>query len=175
MKRLLPTIASYHSGPYSLAAVLRDPGRVGRGCGAVTTREIGVLNYQRHPTDQTARNCHAALLHAGLPLSAYLPMNAVPWFDGKADAASLREGAAMNAEAIIEHRIKRVLLMGKEAQRSRRYLEPILPEFVCLFDLPHPGVLGLSAMKRRDQLVSYDAAKKVFLERFAKASRGQCS
>jgi hypothetical protein len=101
-------------------------------------------------------------------------MNAVPWFDGKADAASLREGAAMNAEAIIAHRITRVLLMGKEAQRSRRYLEPRLPEFVCLFDLPHPGALGLSAMKRRDHLASYDAAKKVFLEMFAKASCGRC-
>lgn len=173
MTRLLPNIAAYHSGPYVIAAILRDPGRIGRGCGAVTTREIGVLNYQRHPTDQTARNCHAALQQAGLPLSAYLPMNAVPWFDGKADASSLREGAAINAEAIIAHGIERVLLMGNHAQRSRRYLEPRLSNSVQLFDLPHPGVLGLLAMKRRDHLPSYDVARWRFFEMFAKAIHGQ--
>lgn len=93
----LPKVASYHCGPYRLAAILSDPGRPGTNCGAEAAGEVGVLNYLAQASDQTACNCHAALEHAGLPLSANLPMNAVPWHGGKADEGSLQEGAAMKA------------------------------------------------------------------------------
>lgn len=167
--REYPRIAEYHTGPYRVAAILRDPGRTGRACGAVTTREVGVLNYQHNARDQTAKNCHKALLACGLPLSAYLPLNAVPWYNGNANQPSLREGATFNSDLIRKHGIDRVLLFGDVAQSARRYLCELLPQHVRLFDLPHPGVLGLNAYKRRLGLATYTQAQAAFIEAFAAA------
>lgn len=168
--RIYPKIAAYHSGPYLVAAILSDPGRMGRGCGAVTTREVGVLNYQHNARDQTAKNCHQALLACGVPLSAYLPLNAVPWYDGNATQASLREGANYNAELIREHCIERVLLLGDVAQSSRRYLCRLLPEEIACSELPHPGVLGLNAYRRRLGLATHAEAQAAFYEAFGDAA-----
>ncbi|UWQ59990.1 hypothetical protein K3722_07620 [Leisingera caerulea] len=168
-QRRYPIIAPYHSGPYRVAAVLRDPGRPEAGCGAEITGEIGVLNYRVKPNDQTAKNCHAALLAAGLPLTAYLPMNAIPWFDGIATAEGLAEGAVMNAELISTHRIKRVLLFGNEAQRSEKYLVPLLDQDVKIAHMPHPSTRGIQGFRRREGLPDFASAKRAFNERFAQA------
>jgi hypothetical protein len=168
--RIYPKIAAYHSGPYLVAAILSDPGRIGRGCGAVTTREVGVLNYQHNARDQTAKNCHHALLACGLPLSTYLPLNAVPWFNGNANQPSLREGANYNAALIREHCIERVLLLGKVAQKSHKYLCGLLPKQIAFSELPHPGGLGLRAYKLRLGLATYPDAQAAFFEAFGAAA-----
>jgi hypothetical protein len=165
--RRFPRIASYHSGPYRIAVILSDPGRPGVSSGAVTTNEIGVLNYRATPSDQTARMCHAAVEFAGLQLSDYLPMNAVPWYDGTQTLADLREGAMMNARSIRDHGIDRVLLLGTTAQRSREFLEPQLPANVRFALLPHPGTRGIGAWARKLG-ISHREAKARFLEEFSR-------
>jgi hypothetical protein len=165
-ERRFPRIASYHSGPYRIAAILSDPGRPDAGRGAVTTNEIGVLNYRAKPSDQTARMCHAAVEHAGLQLSDYLPMNAVPWYDGTQTLNDVREGAMMNAQSIRDHGIDRVLLLGATAQRSRTFLESQLPDNIRFALLAHPGTRGIGAWAR-SLGISHRDAKAPFLEEFS--------
>ena len=137
--RTYPLIASYHCGPYLIAAILQDPGTLyGSKSGAYTTREVGV-----HNPDPTANLVKQALEANNIPLSAYLPLNAVPWYDAPKNRskALLREGADYNRALILQHAVKLVLLLGKDAHRSADYLT--LPAGIEIRKLPHPGRLGL--------------------------------
>ncbi|MGF1551515.1 MAG: hypothetical protein ACFBWO_03310 [Paracoccaceae bacterium] len=169
MPRRFPRIAAYHCGPFRLAGVLRGPGRIGTGCGAVSTGEVGVLNYRRRASDQTALNCHRALRHVGLPVSAYLPLNAIPWFDGTADRASIEEGAMLNADLIARHAITRVVLCGAEAHRAEPHLAARLGPEMRFVRLPHPGTQGLNAHARRHGLAGIEAAREALFDGFARA------
>lgn len=158
-ERRFPRIAPYHSGPYSVAAILQDPGSIhGNGCGAVATGEVGVLN-----DDPTARLCRKALDRNGIPLSAYLPLNAVPWYDspGSIGRELLEEGAAHNRQLIIGHGVGLVLLCGAIARRSERFLR--LPTSITVRHLPHPGNLGL--LNFRDES-GVRIGRAVAIERF---------
>lgn len=160
--RRFPRIAPYHSGPYRLAGILQDPGTVyGAGCNAVRTGEIGVLNG-----DPTAELCRIALETNDIPLSDYLPMNAVPWYDAPASrgAAILREGARFNRHLLLEHGVKLVLLMGKQAQRAERYLD--LPPDVVIRHLPHPGRLGLINFRVDGVRVGAERARQILISGF---------
>ncbi len=137
--RQLPAIAAYHCGPYLIAAILQDPGTIhGNQSGASRTREVGVLN-----PDPTAALVKQALEANAIPLSAYLPLNAVPWYDAPKHRSNalLREGADYNRTLILQHAVKLVLLLGKDAHRSADFLR--LPPEIDLRKLPHPGRLGL--------------------------------
>lgn len=161
--RVLPRIAPYHCGPYTMAAILQDPGTLyGSGCNAQLTGEVGVLNG-----DPTANLCREALETHGIPFSAYLPLNAVPWYDAPRhrSAALLREGAQHNRRLIIEHDVKLVLLLGKQAWRSARWLD--LPEDVELRYLPHPGRLGLINFQVDGKRVGADEARRRLIAGFA--------
>ena len=161
--RVIPRIAPYHRGPYKLAAILQDPGTLhGSGCNAQITGEVGVLNG-----DPTANLCREALEAHGLPLSSYLPLNAVPWYDAPRhrNDTLLREGAHFNRALILESGVKLVLLLGKQACRSERWLD--LPNDVETRRLPHPGRLGLINYHVDGGRVGTDKARRVLIEGFA--------
>lgn len=153
-----------------MAGILRDPGRVGTGCGAVHTGEIGLRNHFHYPRDQTAKNLHDAMDRAGLPLSCYLPMNAIPWYDGIANLATLRAGADHNASLLRHHNVRRIILFGAEAHRSWRYLRPRLPDHVTVTRLPHPSARGISAFRKKIGAANYAEALDAFHRQFAIAA-----
>lgn len=161
--RVFPRIAPYHSGPYIIAAILQDPGTLhGSGCNAQQTGEIGVLNG-----DPTANLCWQALETHGIPLSAYLPLNAVPWYDAPRHRSDtlLREGAKHNRTLIAKHNVKLVLLLGKQAWRSERWLD--LPDDIETRRLPHPGRLGLINFHVDGNRVGADEARRILIEGFS--------
>ena len=116
--------------------------------------------------DPTAELCKFALEANGIALSAYLPMNAVPWYDAPASrgAAILKEGARINRTLLIEHGVKLVLLMGRQAQRSERYLD--LPSDVVVRRLPHPGRLGLINFRVGGLRVGAERAREILIAGF---------
>lgn len=163
MSRIFPRIAPYHCGPYKLAGILQDPGTLhGSGCNALLTGEVGALNG-----DPTANLCREALEAHDIPLSDYLPLNAVPWFDAPRhrNDALLREGAAYNRALILEHGVKLVLLLGKQAWRSQRWLD--LPDDIELRFLPHPGRLGLINYRVDGIRIGPSAARQILIDGFA--------
>lgn len=160
---IFPRIAPYHSGPYLIAAILQDPGTLhGSGCNAQLTGEIGVMNG-----DPTANLCRQALETHGIPLSAYLPLNAVPWYDAPRHRSDtlLREGAKYNRELITKHNVKLVLLLGKQAWRSERWLN--LHDDTEIRRLPHPGRLGLINFHVDGKRVGANEARRLLIEGFA--------
>lgn len=161
--RVIPRIAPYHCGPYRLGAILQDPGTIhGSGSNAQKTGEIGVLNG-----DPTATLCRQALEANGIPLSAYLPMNAIPWYDAPTSrpARLLRDGAAHSRRLILEAGVDLVLLLGRQAWASARYLD--LPERIEIRRLPHPGRLGLINYRENGKIVGAHEAQKRLLAGFA--------
>ncbi|PTW44283.1 hypothetical protein [Rhodovulum kholense] len=161
--RVIPRIAPYHSGPYRLGAILQDPGTIhGSGCNAQKTGEIGVLNG-----DPTANLCRQALEANGIPLSAYLPMNAIPWYDAPASrpARLLKQGAAHNRRLILEAGVDLVLLLGRQAWTSARYLD--LPDRIEIRRLPHPGRLGLVNYRENGTILGASEARKRLIAGFA--------
>jgi hypothetical protein len=166
-KRIYPKIADYHCGPYKVGAILRDPGRPEARSGADLTREIGVLNYRAKASDKTAQNCHQALETAGFPLAHYLPMNAIPWYDGQANQASLIEGSLYNAALITEHKVSKIILFGSEARRSRGFLEANIPFDIDVLELPHPSTRGLQAFQRQVEAATFSEAKNLYFEKVA--------
>ena len=160
--RHYPLVAHYHSGPYLIAAILQDPGTLhGSKSGAYTTREVGV-----HNPDPTANLVKQALEANSIPLSAYLPLNAVPWYDAPKHRSSalLREGAAYNRELILGHAVKLVLLLGKDAQRSAEFLN--LPPDIEIRKLPHPGRLGLINFQENGRRIGADATRQRIIDGF---------
>ena len=160
--RQYPSIARYHSGPFLIAAILQDPGTIhGNQSGATRTRELGVLN-----PDPTAALCRLALETNGIPLSAYLPLNAIPWFDAPAHRSNdmLREGAAHNRNLILRHEVELVLLLGGLAHRSAQFLN--LPADITVRHLPHPGRLGLIHYRQNGQRIGAAAARHRLIEGF---------
>lgn len=160
--RQYPDIAEYHSGPYLVAAILQDPGTIhGNQSGATRTRKLGVLN-----PDPTAALCRLALETNAIPLSAYLPLNAIPWFDAPAhrSMAMLREGAAHNCGLILRHKVKLVLLLGGLAHRSAPFLN--LPSDTMVRFLPHPGRLGLINYREDGQRIGASLARRRLIDGF---------
>lgn len=160
--RTYPDIAPYHCGPSLLAAILQDPGTLhGAKSGAYTTREVGV-----HNPDPTAKLVKRALEFNGIPLSAYLPLNAIPWYDAPKHRSSalLREGAAYNRALILSNAIKFVLLFGKDAHRSAEFLN--LPADIAIRKLPHPGRLGLINFQENGQRIGAAAAGQRIIDGF---------
>lgn len=167
--RLYPRIAAYHGGPSQLAAILQDPGtKKGAQSSAVKTGEVGVLN-----PDPTARLLKEALETHGIPLSAYLPLNAVPWFDAERhrSRAMLQEGAAHNRGMILRHPIKLVLLLGKDAARSAAFLD--LPADVEIRKFPHPGRLGLINFQENSKRIGAAAARQRVIAGFRPRENGR--
>lgn len=162
-RRLTPRIAPYHCGPYLLGAILQDPGTVfGSGCKAQETGQIGVLNG-----DPTADLCKHALEVNGIPLSAYLPMNAIPWYDAprQRSAALLREGALHNRALILHSGIRLLLLLGTDARRSEGFLD--LPAEIEVRCLPHPGRLGLMNYRQNGVRLGAKAARRMLIAGFS--------
>ena len=161
--KIIPAIASYHCGPYKLAAILQDPGTIhGSGCNAQITGEIGVLNG-----DPTANLCKEALEVNKIKLSEYLPMNAVPWYDAPASRgkAILREGAHHNRRLILQSGVRTVLLLGKNAWDSEQFLE--LPSYIETRRLPHPGRLGLIHYRENGVRIGSKKARQKLISGFA--------
>ena len=160
--RSYPRIAPYHCGPFRVAAILQDPGTThGSNSGATHTREVGVLN-----PDPTASLCKQALAANNIPLSAYLPRNAVPWYDAPnhRSNALLREGAAYNRALILQHAVTLVLLLGNDAHRSADFLN--LPPEIEVRKLPHPGRLGLINFTENGTRIGAVAARQRIIEGF---------
>ena len=117
--------------------------------------------------DPTANLCRDALLANGIEQSAYLPLNAVPWYDAPTSHtnAILREGAHYNRELILLHGVKLVLLLGGSARKSLRWLN--LPDDIETRCLPHPGRLGLINFKVDGAKVGHHEARRILIEGFA--------
>lgn len=65
---------------------------------------------------------------------------------------------------ILQHRIKPVLLLGKDAQRSAQFLD--LPSEVVVRKLPHPERLGLINFHENGARIGAVAAKQRVFEGF---------
>lgn len=158
-RNILP-IAAYHAGPYRIAYMLQDPyGKHTANSGASMTQEVGVLN-----DDPTARRCKAAIENASMSISEALPLNALPWIDGKPTVSQLREGAEHNRKLIIDSGVKLVVLAGKAARDSEKYLN--LPSDIEVRYAPHPAGRGLSNHHRGGRKLSFDEAKEAFMQAF---------
>ncbi len=133
-----------------------------QSCDAQNTGQVGVLN-----DDPTAKQCLAALEANAIPVSAYLPLNAIPWYDAPNHRtnAMLQEGAAYNRQLIMQHKVPLVLLLGKEAWRSERLLN--LPDSVEVRRLPHPSRLGLIHYRVNGERIGAAAAKQILIDGFA--------
>jgi hypothetical protein len=109
----MPRLAPYHSGPYSVAWILQDPGSPHTsGSGAQKSGEIGVYNR-----DETARFCMRALTEAGFNIAECLPLNALPGYGLKPTVAELKRGALFNEGILRLAGVRVVILAGGPAQR----------------------------------------------------------
>lgn len=104
----MPRIAPYHTGPFSLAIMLQDPGGPLAGSGAQTSGEIGVCNE-----DSTARFIRDELEYFKIPFSDVVLLNALPGYGLKNTAWERQRGAAFNNEAIRRAGIDSLLVAGK--------------------------------------------------------------
>ncbi|MCV2891240.1 hypothetical protein [Ruegeria aquimaris] len=97
-----------------------------------------------------------------IPLTAYLPLNAVPWFDGC--RSDIKDGAAYNRELVLRHRVPVVLACGSWVRDSLKYLN--LPSDIVVRVLPHPGQLGLINYRVDGRRVGPEPAREIFIEGF---------
>ncbi len=104
----MPRIAPYHTGPFSLAIMLQDPGGPLAGSGAQASGEIGVCN-----DDSTARFSRSELDHFKVPYSDVVLLNALPGYGLRNTVKERQRGAAFNNEAIQRAGIDRLLVAGK--------------------------------------------------------------
>ncbi len=141
----VPDIASYHSGPFSTAVVLSDPGgKFTAGSGAQTTQEIGVEN-----PDPTAAFLKNACLEAGLDIHEYLPLNALAGFDLRPNNKNLRLCAKLNSQIIRVSGVRVVILGGALARRSLDFLD--IDRSVAVVEMPHPSRRGRANASRNGQ------------------------
>lgn len=91
----------------------------------------------------------------------------MPWFDAPRhrNDALLQEGAAHNRALILEHGVKLVLLLGRQAWRSQGWLD--LPYDIELRFLPRPGRLGLINHRVDGVRVGAAAARQILIDGFA--------
>jgi len=100
--------------------------------------------------DETARNFHGIMRAAGIPRSAIVTWNVVPWYlgDGRkirpATAADIREAApALGRLLDLLPGLRAGVLIGRKAQRIAPEIERLRPG-LRLFKSPHPSPMFIN-------------------------------